>query len=144
VNIAAAMAVLASELEHTAKFAALAVACRADRDTLGGVPLGRVAADICRHPGHLERTIKAVDPRYLYVHKSVVYLGAAFANARVGARIPANGNCLRNSGEVDPAARLEAGAAVDKAAAEAALTDARATLARSITARTGSSSRRRR
>jgi hypothetical protein len=122
--------------------AALVVACRADRDTLGGVPLGRVATDMGRHPGYLERTLKAVDPRYLYVRKSVVYLGEHFKIANISANISANDNSLGIQDKGNPAAPPETPAVGDNAAAAAALADGRATLARAITART--SSRRRR
>jgi len=78
-NIAAAMAALAiRDLEHTAKMAALVVACRADQDTRGGVPLTRLALDLNRHPGALARILRDVDGRYLVVTNSVVSLGDYF------------------------------------------------------------------
>jgi hypothetical protein len=142
VNIAAAMAALAiRDLEHTAKMAALVVACRADQDTRGGVALTRLALDLNRHPGALARTLRAVDGRYLVVDNSVVSLGDYFEPANGarrksrrmrGAQLPKEfRKDKRRSGAAGAVGDNPAGAPDELTyrAAAAALAEARATLA---------------
>lgn len=141
-NIAAVMAALAiRDLEHTAKMAALVVACRADRDTLGGVDLARLAIDLERHPGSIMRALRGVDGKYLVVNNSVVNLGTYFdlrnlprETSRETSRKMRGVNSLEIK-EGRNLAELEAGEVGDNAAAVAALADARATLSAALDAR---------
>lgn len=78
-NIAAVMAALAiRDLGPTAKGVVVVVACRADQDTTGAVPVAQIALDLNRHPGAIARILRAIDGRYLVVDKSVVSLGDYF------------------------------------------------------------------
>lgn len=144
-NIAAVMAALAiRDLEHTPKMAAVVVACRADQDTRGGVPLANLAVDLNRHPGALARSLRAVPGHYLVVTNSVVSLGDYFdrsSSARRKSRKMRGAQFSRNLGIANPG-NGAAGAVGDNPpgtrdeltyrAAAAALAEARASLAAAL------------